>query len=523
MQRRLQRAISSRRRAGAAANRARSSSCSSCSSSDPGFTALVIDLGVLRNANQNLWNALDAGALAGASELPADGVAAEALAMQYAENNFPGGLPAGVTMSFRCLVGARRQAAPVRHPGRLRPGPDRRVELHARSARRPATRPRATCATRIVLRAPRASRTGSAAPSASTRARPGRHVGRLQGSCGTDRSRSVDLALIVDRTPSMSGATRQRPRAADSVRKVYNPAAQWMAFGLIGPSRRPRGVQTPATTIGTADGAADCGAGCPSACAGSARRSTRTTRRPAAPWPRPSRASELEHRHDLNDPVPLATYERSRTAATGVHKGIILMTDGQPNASTRPDPTTAPRRTPPPRGQEQRASRSSRSASGSTAATTSPAPTRRAPARGRRRPAPRAMATTSADDNGCPGTENDDGTTSSASRRRRAPARTWPSSSSRPSILDRRHEAHPAALTARLPGSTRDPASAGSRNSRGQLSEASRCRVVTSTRPRASAAGCSTRAMSLLVMNRPVRTGCAGPGYLAHLHDAPAT
>ena len=33
-----------------------------------GFAALVIDVGVLRNSNQNLWNALDAGALAGACQ-----------------------------------------------------------------------------------------------------------------------------------------------------------------------------------------------------------------------------------------------------------------------------------------------------------------------------------------------------------------------------------------------------------------------------------------------------------------------
>ena len=33
-----------------------------------GFAALVIDVGVLRNANQNLWNAMDAGSLAGASQ-----------------------------------------------------------------------------------------------------------------------------------------------------------------------------------------------------------------------------------------------------------------------------------------------------------------------------------------------------------------------------------------------------------------------------------------------------------------------
>ena len=42
-----------------------------------GAAALVIDVGVLRNANQNLWNALDSGALAGVSQLPADATNAE--------------------------------------------------------------------------------------------------------------------------------------------------------------------------------------------------------------------------------------------------------------------------------------------------------------------------------------------------------------------------------------------------------------------------------------------------------------
>ena len=58
-----------------------------------GAAAVVIDVGVLRNTNQNLWNALDAGALAGAQELPDDPDTAAALAMQYAELNFPGDLP----------------------------------------------------------------------------------------------------------------------------------------------------------------------------------------------------------------------------------------------------------------------------------------------------------------------------------------------------------------------------------------------------------------------------------------------
>src|SRR4249919_1210695 len=71
-----------------------------------GFAALVIDVGVLRNANQNLWNALDSGALAGVSQLPADASNASSMALQYADLNYPDGLPSGVTVGFRCVIGS---------------------------------------------------------------------------------------------------------------------------------------------------------------------------------------------------------------------------------------------------------------------------------------------------------------------------------------------------------------------------------------------------------------------------------
>ena len=70
-----------------------------------GFAAMVIDVGVLRNSNQNLWNALDAGALAGVSQLPDDATKASSIALQYADMNYPGGLPSNVKVGFRCVVG----------------------------------------------------------------------------------------------------------------------------------------------------------------------------------------------------------------------------------------------------------------------------------------------------------------------------------------------------------------------------------------------------------------------------------
>ena len=59
-----------------------------------GFAAIVVDLGVLRNANQNLWNALDSGALAGAMNLPADGNAAKLDGHAVRGQQLPGRDPA---------------------------------------------------------------------------------------------------------------------------------------------------------------------------------------------------------------------------------------------------------------------------------------------------------------------------------------------------------------------------------------------------------------------------------------------
>src|SRR3989304_9821065 len=90
-----------------------------------GAVALVLDQGLLRKANQDLWNALDAGALAGAIELPGDGVAADRVARQYVQDNYPGGLPdSGLDVSFRCLIGVKNGSPRPSHlPPARDPGP----------------------------------------------------------------------------------------------------------------------------------------------------------------------------------------------------------------------------------------------------------------------------------------------------------------------------------------------------------------------------------------------------------------
>ena len=142
-----------------------------------GAAAVVIDVGVLRNTNQNLWNALDAGALAGAQELPDDPDTAAALAMQYAELNFPATfLPASSRASDASSgPSAAARARPTSPLSAIR-GPTPRGSATRRSAPRSACRsaPRTTSATPSRWRAPRACRTDSARPSGSPRERPTR-------------------------------------------------------------------------------------------------------------------------------------------------------------------------------------------------------------------------------------------------------------------------------------------------------------------------------------------------------------
>jgi len=72
------------------------------------FTALVVDIGLLRNNRQSLVNAVDAGALAGGTLMPVDGskggaaAAVTALINQTVDATYPG-LSTGI--SYRCLVG----------------------------------------------------------------------------------------------------------------------------------------------------------------------------------------------------------------------------------------------------------------------------------------------------------------------------------------------------------------------------------------------------------------------------------
>ncbi len=308
------------------------------------FAATVVDLGVLRNANQNLWNSLDAGTLAGASQLPDDGAAAEAMAMRYAGADYPGGLPPGTaTVSFRCLVGDRNgdglpDATDVPltcDPGPVSAGAWRCAHGICAAPCDPSAGDK--CNTIVMEGAVSVGYRFAPAVGVDDGSTQTVISAACKGPCGSLPITPVDVVLVVDRTGSMNGVDTTNARAAaNSVRQLYNPAAQWLAFGMLGPSLTGQSCATkPATSIGSANAPADLRRWIPIGLTGTGASFGTDYSSSGSPMAAAiSCYTNSSTGTDLTDPFPMATYELTHNGRAGVHKGIIFMTDGQPNNST---------------------------------------------------------------------------------------------------------------------------------------------------------------------------------------------
>lgn len=208
-----------------------------------GMAALAVDVGVLKRANQELFNALDSGALAGASQLPGNGTNAKTLALQFSQTNY-GGLPtADIGVTFRCLVGDRDgngvyDASDV--PAVCDPGANAVGKWVCANG---------TCAAPCVPSEGDKCNTVVVTSYASVPFRFGPAVGVNKGStgvvvsaackgpCGAQPTGPLDLVVIVDRTGSMTAADLTAAKdAANSVLMSLNPALQYVSLGLLGPS-----------------------------------------------------------------------------------------------------------------------------------------------------------------------------------------------------------------------------------------------------------------------------------------------
>ena len=321
-----------------------------------GFAALVVDLGVLRNDRQTLANTMDAGALAGGTLMPVDGsvageaAAANSLIVNTVQANFPGLPSSAYTISYRCLIGVDTSTPPKPYISRdipivcdpskslgrapvegdfLGAGPTRYMPCDpSRGDRCNLVYLEGVATTPFsfgrVLGVDRGS-TGVVTSAA------------CNGPCGEAPTSPVDVVMVVDRTSSMSGTdTTNAKAAANSIVPLYDPSVQWLSLGTLGPSMVGGSCAAdPAPAIGNANAPADLRRWIPVGLSGAGSTFSTTFAKVTAGINCYTNSSTGT---DLADPVTMAVYELTHNGRPGVRKGIILETDGQPNAAVGSGP-----------------------------------------------------------------------------------------------------------------------------------------------------------------------------------------
>lgn len=311
-----------------------------------GMAALVLDQGLLRKSNLDLHNALDSGALAGVGLLRDDAVGAERVAREYVQANFPDDLPdENVAVSFRCLIGVQGGAPRLSDvPLACDPGDDATWTVDGARAFSPCEPSEGDVCNVIVLMGP-AERDYLFAPvlgidSGSTGTKV---AAACKGLCGEPPEVPLDLVLVLDRTGSMSGEdTTNAVTAAHSVRKSLRPELQRLGFGALGPSRAGQTCKTyPDSSIGRAN-ASDLRRWIPVGLSGIGSGSgdyqgdsTEMARAmECVATGNNGGAYNSSVGTDLADPMLMATYELDTYGRSDVNRAILLVSDGQPNAST---------------------------------------------------------------------------------------------------------------------------------------------------------------------------------------------
>jgi Flp pilus assembly protein TadG len=226
--------------------------------------ALVINGGVLRRSNQELWNALDAGALAGAASLPADPATAASDAARFARINHPGLASGSVDVTYRCLVGDRNNdgrpdAADI--PAVCNPGAGaswtcadgKCVALCVPSAT-------TTCNTVVVEGTVSTSYRLSGVTGVNG-ADTTFESAACSGLCGAEPDSPLDIGIVIDRTTSMSDADLANVKNATlATLRLLDPSKQHVALAVLGRSdtnvicggtASARGVASASATTGT--------------------------------------------------------------------------------------------------------------------------------------------------------------------------------------------------------------------------------------------------------------------------------
>jgi hypothetical protein len=209
-----------------------------------GVTAIAVDLTTFSQEKQELYNTTDASALAGVSQLPEDYLGAANMARDFAIRNNPDLVAADIEISYRCVVGDRNgdgQPDPEDVPAACDPGPDTPITAPpficdldlCYAPCFPATGD--VCNTIVVGGSETvdfsfAGVIGISDKDASVAS------AACVGFCGEAPTGPLDVALILDRTDSMSRQDLQKAKnAAKDVLRFFNPNTHHIALATLRP------------------------------------------------------------------------------------------------------------------------------------------------------------------------------------------------------------------------------------------------------------------------------------------------
>lgn len=308
-----------------------------------GAAASSIDVGTLIHERGSVQNATDAGALAGAQELPDNPSAAQAIAIQYALKNNPNLDASQIQVSFRCLISASGGSPNLSDiPGACDPKGGASWTVNGSTAISPCVPGSGDKCNVIVVKASNtvdfhlapAFGIDSGSTGILTSA-------ACKGSCGLPGDAPVDLLMILDRTSSMStGDITNLRNAANAVLKIYNPSFQWVGLGLLGSSNGSSTCSgapsvnvmaaSPATNNWVPIGLTGNGAPLNEAYVDASQNLNAGTRLVKAI----SCFNQSSTGTDLASPMSAAASYLQANGRSKAVKGILFMTDGEPNGST---------------------------------------------------------------------------------------------------------------------------------------------------------------------------------------------
>ncbi|MGM7777605.1 pilus assembly protein TadG-related protein [Arthrobacter sp. KNU-44] len=211
-----------------------------------GSVALAIDFGHLLFERQHLSNALDAAALAGVTSLPNDPATAQSAALSYANSNDPGTVP---TVKFWCVVGstgATKTVASGQVPSVCDPGTVAGAKCNETICAIPCVAGSGHTCNSITVTAStdvpfafapvigiNTGNTGSLSSNA------------CRGSCGAQSPNPMNVAIVADRTGSMSDADLSSLKSGiQSTLQTMTNTQQYVALGTIGRSSSTSGCIT---------------------------------------------------------------------------------------------------------------------------------------------------------------------------------------------------------------------------------------------------------------------------------------